>query len=147
MDERHVPEKYREYLLAREQNAYATTLDADALAALAGLNGWDDDSPLRFPILFQDKIPLSSLPPTYFQVCGADPVRDDALIYDEMLKEAGVKTKVDFYPGCPHGHWAFMPGIEVSDTAVVDTMVGVGCLLGKEVSREEGGKSMVGVSA
>ncbi|KAK5744760.1 hypothetical protein LTR17_001836 [Elasticomyces elasticus] len=153
MDGRHVPERYRKSFLAREQNAYATMLDVAALAALGELNEWDanalspDDSPLRFPVLFQDQVPLSSLPPTYFQVCGADPVRDDALIYDEMLKEAGVKTKVDFYPGCPHGHWAFMPGIEVSEKAVVDTMVGVGWLLGKEVSREEGGKSMVGVSA
>ncbi|KAK5738338.1 hypothetical protein LTR17_006057 [Elasticomyces elasticus] len=147
MDERHVPGEYREYFLAREQNAHAPTLDVAALAALSELNGWDDDSPLRFPVLFRDQVPLSSLPPTYFQVCGADPVRDDALIYDEMLKEAGVKTKVDFYPGCPHGHWAFMPGIEVSEKAGVDTMVGVGWLLGKEVSRKEGGRSMVGGSA
>ncbi|KAK3659090.1 hypothetical protein LTR56_001527 [Elasticomyces elasticus] len=132
MGERHVPEKYGKYFVAREHNAYAVTLDADALAALARLNGWD--------------VPLSRLPPTYFQVCGADPVRDDALIYDEMLKEAGVKTKVDFCAGCPHGHWAFMPGIEVSGKAVVDTMVGIGWLLGKEVSGEDGERNMVGVS-
>ncbi|KAK5677477.1 hypothetical protein LTS10_010049 [Elasticomyces elasticus] len=147
MDERHVPERYGTYFLVRQKNAGAPTLDVAALAALGEMNEWDDDSPLRFPILFRDQVPLSSLPPTYFQVCGADPVRDDALIYDEMLKEAGVETKVDFYPGCPHGHWAFMPGIEVSEKAVVDTMVGVGWLLGKKVSRGDGGRNMMAASA
>ncbi|KAK4957065.1 hypothetical protein LTR10_005023 [Elasticomyces elasticus] len=100
MDERNVLEKYKEYLISREQNAYATTLDADALAASRELNEWDVDSPLHFPVLFRDQVPLLSFPSTYFQVCGADPVRDDALIYYEMLKEAWVKTRVDFYPGC-----------------------------------------------
>ncbi|KAK5712473.1 hypothetical protein LTR15_012053 [Elasticomyces elasticus] len=89
----------------RMRNANAPTLDAAALAASGELDGWDDDSPLRLPVLFRGQVPLSSLPPTYFQVCGADPLRDDGLIYDTMLKEAGVKTKVDFYPGCPSA-WA-----------------------------------------
>ncbi|TKA71637.1 hypothetical protein B0A55_07573 [Friedmanniomyces simplex] len=138
MDAQHVPEKYKEYFLSREHNAHAPILDAAALNALTAHLEWDDMSPLRFPVLFQDKIPLSSLPPTYFQVCGMDPIRDDGLIYEEMLKEAGAKTKMDFYPGCPHGHWAFMPGIEVSNKALGETMVGFGWLLGKELSVEDG---------
>jgi versiconal hemiacetal acetate esterase len=34
-------------------------------------------------------------------------MRDDAVIMDSELKEAGVKTKIDTYPGLPHIFWAF----------------------------------------
>lgn len=38
---------------------------------------------------------LSRLPKAYFQVSGADPLRDDSLIYENILKEAGTETKVE----------------------------------------------------
>lgn len=43
------------------------------------------------------------LPPAYLQVCGLDPLRDEALIYGRVLREeAGVKTKIDIYKGLGH---------------------------------------------
>ena len=141
MDEVTVPEKYEKYFLAMKQNTDVPILPASALDALKVHVEWDEKSPLRYPIL--SEVPLSKLPPAYLQADGLDPLRDDALIYEEMLKEAGVKTRIDFYPGCPHAHFALMPGIEVSNKGVADIMVGMGWLLGKEVSPETGMKAMM----
>lgn len=34
-------------------------------------------------------------------------MRDDAIIMDSELQKAGVKTKLDIYPGLPHIFWVF----------------------------------------
>ena len=51
----------------------------------------------------------TGLPPrAYFQICGLDPIRDEAFLFDTLLREhAGSKTKVDVYDGLPHGFWRF----------------------------------------
>lgn len=46
------------------------------------------------PLLFAS---LEGLPPAYMQVCGLDPMRDEALVYHERLQEAGVPCKLDMY--------------------------------------------------
>ncbi|WPH00044.1 lipase/esterase [Acrodontium crateriforme] len=140
-----VPEKYKQYWQASEQNANAPILDKAGTEAIKKVTQWDENSPLRYPILF--KSPLGEHPPTYFQACGMDPLRDDALIYEELLKEAGVKTKIDFYPGAPHGHSSFFPDLEISKRAKADTMIGMGWLLGKSVTAEEGLKALAGPNA
>lgn len=45
-------------------------------------------------------------------------------------------TKVDIYPGCPHGHFNGFAGLEITDRANIDSIVGIGWLLGKEVPRD-----------
>lgn len=37
------------------------------------------------------------LPPAILQVAGGDPLRDGGLLYDQLLRESGVKTKLHVY--------------------------------------------------
>lgn len=140
-----VPEKYKHLYISREQNAEAPILDKDALDALRHFSHWDEESPLWAPI--NSKASLEGLPPAYLQACGMDPIRDDALIYESILRDNGVKTRMDVYPGCPHGHWAFFPMLQTSQKAGLDIFMGFGWLLGKEVKPEDVEKAMAPVSA
>ena len=45
------------------------------------------------------------VPKTYSQVCNMDTGRDELLTYDDMLKNEGVETSVDLYPGLPYVFW------------------------------------------
>ncbi|CAK3950345.1 related to sterigmatocystin biosynthesis lipase esterase STCI [Lecanosticta acicola] len=70
------------------------------------------------------------LPPNYFQIAGGDPLRDEALIYERILREDdGVKTKVDLYPGQPHGFWSVFPHMKASKTFMDDSINGIKWLL------------------
>lgn len=63
----------------------------------------DEASPLYSPLLHPD---LKGLPPAFFQVGGLDPLRDEALIYERVLREEnGVDTKINVYDGFGHMFW------------------------------------------
>jgi acetyl esterase/lipase len=106
MVEEIVPEKYKEHFLSMEHNSDAPGLTAESIKFLLSVYKPDITSPLAFPILFPDH---SKLPKTYVQVCGMDPLRDGGMILEQVLKDSGVQTKLDVYPGLPHCFWgAFM---------------------------------------
>lgn len=70
------------------------------------------------------------LPPIFLQVCGFDPLRDDALIYERVLRtEYNIPTKLILYPGLAHGFWAFLPKMEFSKQYQEDTVQGLAWLL------------------
>jgi len=86
----------------------------------------DWNSPLATPSLFETH---KGLPPTYFQICGLDPFRDEAIIYQDILREEGVKTKVDFYPGLPHGFWSWWMDADFSKKYQEDCIKAIKWLL------------------
>ncbi len=50
----------------------------------------------------------------YFSVCGWDPRRDESLLLEQLLREEGLGTKLDVYPGLPHGFWTTCPDLPES---------------------------------
>ena len=62
---------------------------------------------------------------------------DDGLIYEQVLREHGVSTKLDIWPGLPHAHFSFLPTLEVTKKALVDTLVGFGWLLGVKIEPQQ----------
>jgi acetyl esterase/lipase len=121
-----LPEKYR-----KDQHSWEQNEDAAVLGRKACDLFWDcyvpvseRDNELFSPLIY--KTGHANLPPHYFQICGADPLRDEALIYERVLREEeGFKTKVDVYPGLPHGFWSVFPTIESSKRFIEESVKGV----------------------
>jgi len=102
MDYRVIPEKYKDDIKSYEQNKDAPILGMSSINLFKENYKADTKSPLYN--IFADGADHHNLPPTYFQVCGMDPLRDDALVFERELRtECSTKTKLDVYPGLPHG--------------------------------------------
>ena len=63
--------------------------------------------------------------------CGMDPIRDDAILYEEALREDEVETRMDVYAGFPHCWWGFLPQLEASKRYEKDSLEGLKWLLRK----------------
>ncbi|KAI9842752.1 MAG: hypothetical protein M1837_006935 [Sclerophora amabilis] len=89
-----VPEKYKADYLSYEQLRNVPVLNRTTMDLFRNSYSADPNSELFTPFLWPSG--HSDLPPTYFQICGMDPLRDEGFLYDKVLREeAGVKTKVD----------------------------------------------------
>lgn len=95
-----VPEKYKQVYFSRTQCSGAPGLDRQAMDMFNLAYDPDVKSPDFSP--FNSKSPHNGMPPTFVQVCGADPLRDDGLIYERALREEGVQTRLMVYPNIPH---------------------------------------------
>ncbi|KEF54578.1 uncharacterized protein A1O9_09020 [Exophiala aquamarina CBS 119918] len=118
----NVPEKLRSLYRAMDENAEGVPIiDRDAAQIInnvAGLNAAAND-PWIFPVLSRH---LADFPSTYLASCGADPLRDDNVVLESLLKKEGVTVSSDMYPGMPHLFWNF-PTLE-SSKLFVQNLVG-----------------------
>jgi len=127
-----VPDKYREYYLSYEQNRYAPVLPVAAIDMFMKAYQVDEDDGVWYSSFNHPK-GHKDLPPALFQVDGMDPLRDDGIIYERVLREENdIKTKLYVYPGQPHGHWGFFPFLKASEQFRKEQVEGMGWLLGKK---------------
>lgn len=104
----NVPSKYASMYKSYEENAKdAPVIDKESMEIFYKHAGADPKDSSCFTILATDK--HAEFPPTYITSCEFDPLRDDSTILEAALKEAGVPTKHDYYPGFPHYFWIFPP--------------------------------------
>lgn len=89
----------------------------------------DPKSPLWDPFNHPDG--HKGVAKAFFQVGGLDPLRDEAVLYDRKLREAGVLTRFELYAGYGHMFWTNYPEMEESGRFVEDTLRGVRWLLEK----------------
>ncbi|THH13373.1 hypothetical protein EW146_g6827 [Bondarzewia mesenterica] len=106
-----VPEKYKSELLSMEQNKDAPGLTRKDMEFYISLTKPPPTDPDFSPLLAASH---ANLPPLCMQVCGLDPLRDEGILYEKVLRESGVKTKLHVYPGAPHGFHLIFPDTKVS---------------------------------
>ncbi|KAF9261872.1 hypothetical protein L218DRAFT_1001189 [Marasmius fiardii PR-910] len=87
-----IPEKYKSSLLSWEQNKDAPVLSANDVIGFIDYYKPEPTDPRVSPLLLSSH---KGLPPAFFQICGMDPLRDEAFLYEKVLKEAGVPTKFE----------------------------------------------------
>jgi len=126
-----VPEKYKAEFISLRENTNDPVLKLspgdDPYEDLQKILKMDMTSPLFNPTANPNG--HQCLPRTFFQVCGMDPLRDEGLIYEKVLHDAGVETNLKLYPGFGHMFWTNYPRLEKSSEFVKDTLEGVRWLL------------------
>lgn len=87
----------------------------------------DPKSPLWDPFNHADG--HKGVAKAFFQVGGLDPLRDEAVLYDSVLRKSGVLTRFELYSGYGHMFWTNYPELEESVKFVENTLKGVKWLL------------------
>lgn len=127
-----VPEKYRDRDLSMEQNNDVPVLPVAAVNMFMGGYKPDRSDHKQYTVIAHPN-GHKNLAKAFFQIDGMDPLRDEGLIYATMLeKDNEVPTRVEVYPGLPHGHWGFFPFLKSSAKFRKEQVEGFGWLLGME---------------
>lgn len=86
------------------------------------------DNPLAAPLRHPD---LAGLPPAYIVSAEFDPLRDEAEIYGEKLRAAGVPVEITRRPGMNHGFLFWCGRVDGADAAMAETCAWGRRLLGQ----------------
>lgn len=113
------------HLLSLVQNAENPLLTAKSLGDIQTLYGCPaEDARVSFLLNKRhDGLPLR----LYVQVCGRDPLRDEAMLWEKLVRDASqgrLRSKIDVYSGLPHGFWRFL-GMRASWEWIDDLIEGL----------------------
>ncbi|KAG9192581.1 hypothetical protein G6011_11315 [Alternaria panax] len=121
-----MPEEYKPHISSWEDHKDSLVLDRRAMEVFWHNYKPDPKSPLLSPLIWKSH---EGQPPTYLQVMGIDPLRDEALVYENVLRDIGVPTKIDVYAGLSHGGPGFFPMLSAAKKAWVDLKEGAEWIL------------------
>ena len=123
-----MPAEYKSEFLSWDQEMPGG-MTKDTLLKFYNLTGAAKDPAHHFnsPLLWPGG--HAGIPPVFFQVHGRDFVRDTALIYERLLREQGIQTKLKVYPGVPHGFNTMFFATDIAQQHDRDTLDGMEWLL------------------
>ncbi|KAF4340864.1 AB hydrolase superfamily [Fusarium beomiforme] len=121
------PKEYLDRILSVDEINDAPGLTRKSIDYFAGLYGAPPEDRRLSPLLFDSHADIAKK--AYFAICGWDPRRDEAILLDQLLQEAGLSTKSHIYSGLPHGFWTTCPDLPVSKKWLQDLLLGVRWLL------------------
>ena len=127
-DDDNIPAAWVPRLSSHVDCADAPLLDETAVRRYVdalGLPEGEKRNGENMPMWVEDP---TGLPPAYLAMDEVDPIRDDGFLYEHLLWQAGVKTRVDYYRGLPNMFVQF-PTIPQTFKAGIHLSAGVKWLL------------------
>ncbi|RDX46321.1 hypothetical protein OH76DRAFT_1356169 [Lentinus brumalis] len=124
-----VPDEYKADYKSMDENGNNPPITRAAIKNLRRMQGAPPTDPRYAPLLYPSH---AGLPPAYIQVLELDPLRDDGIIYEKALRKAGVRARIDLYPGVSHGFHMSFPTIKLAEKGREDVLKGLNWLLGRE---------------
>ncbi|KAK0384415.1 hypothetical protein NLU13_8502 [Sarocladium strictum] len=121
------PKKYLDRILSVDEINDAPGLTRKSIDYFSEKYGAPPEDKRLSPLLFESHAGIAKK--AYFAVCGWDPRRDEALLLEQLLGEAGLQTKLDVYKGLPHGFWTTCPDLPVSKDWLARLMDGLRWML------------------
>jgi acetyl esterase/lipase len=118
-----IPTKWADRLKSHTDMADASVLSGDLFSMLFSAVGFPESEWHKgenFPMWADD---LRGLPPAYIAMDEVDPTRDQAFLFAELLQEAGVLTRTDYYRGLPN---MFVQFPELPMTAIAGGQLAAG---------------------
>ncbi|USW50096.1 Putative alpha/beta hydrolase-3 [Septoria linicola] len=121
------PEQFRNRVFSVDEVDDAPGLTVKSIHYFADKYGAPKDDKRYSPLLYESRAGLAKK--AFFQICGWDPRRDEAILFSDLLQQEGIQVDSRIYQGLPHGFWTTCPERPESKNAIQDTVDGVRWLL------------------
>lgn len=126
-----VPPQYKNIWTSRDENGdKIPLLSEEGVAKMVAAMGAEVQSPKFSP--FNAAQPSRGLPRIYVQVGNLDPLRDDGLVYERALKDAGVETRLDVYNDIGHDTWSIFSNEQSPKDFVKNSLAAMEWLLRRD---------------